>query len=172
MAENKPPSRAVWFVLGAVVGLAAGIGLTLGAGAAITYLVAGPAMAKARLEAKTSNTRTNLQTVRSQLLLYQVQHNDQFPSGANFAAQLTQFTDIAGKTSASPSTAFPFGPYLQAVPANPFTGKNDIRVAEAGKSFSPPMACGGWFYNAETGEFRADMTDDQQGDGGTPLNQL
>jgi general secretion pathway protein G len=127
-------------------------------------------------EARLSSLETNLQTIRSQLLLYKTQHNEMYPGadfGLNFTPQLTQYTDFSGKTSAAASPQFPFGPYLQNLPANPFSGSRAVMIVNnPATGFHPPEKDGGWWFNAATGEFRANLTDEHKTQEGQPINGL
>lgn len=93
-------------------------------------------------DAKISSIRTDLTALRNALELYYHQHNNRYPGvvretdgstatdattcPAAFVAQLTQYTDKAGKTSGTRTGAFQYGPYLktQSLPANPFLAAN------------------------------------------------
>ena len=74
--------------------------------------------------ALTAALSSDLQTLRSQIELYKVQHNEKFPSvdedgrpdPANFVRRLVSRTDQDGKLSATG----PLGPYLCKFPSNPF----------------------------------------------------
>lgn len=99
----------------------------------------------ARLNALVSS----LQTVRSQLELYKVQHNDEYPSLFRFTQQMTGQTDQAGGKGSD------FGPYLHDIPTNPFTEGNKVGCGDYGTS--------DWFYNEKTGEFRANDTAEHAG---------
>jgi general secretion pathway protein G len=126
-------------------------------------------------EARISSLLTNLQTIRSQLLLYKTQHGEVYPGAgaAEFGPQLTRYTDFAGTTNGLASPKFPFGPYLQSVPANPFSGSNAVEIVDnAATFFTPPARDGGWWFNAATGEFRANLTNEQKTSDGTPLNGM
>jgi general secretion pathway protein G len=133
-----------------------------------------PQFTQASTEARISNLRTNLQTIRSQLLLYKTQHLENYPD-TDFVNQMTQYSDIAGTTtSATPSATTPFGPYLQSVPINPFSGVSDVRIVEAGDTVFSATADGGWYFNTVTGEFRADLvtSDDYETADGTAFSEL
>ena len=54
---------------------------------------------------------------------------------------MTEQTDADG----SPGTDF--GPYLQSIPENPFDNSNAVKSTLNGS--------GGWYYNNNTGDFRA-----------------
>jgi general secretion pathway protein G len=134
-----------------------------------------PQFTQASSEARLSNLKTNLQTIRSQLLLYKTQHNEAYPA-TSFSSQMTTYSDISGGTATSPDSTHSFGPYLQAVPLNPISNSNvsnTIRmVTGAGTTFSAPAADAGWYFNSTTGEFRADLKDTWVTSDGTKYNAL
>ncbi|MDD5135631.1 MAG: type II secretion system protein [Phycisphaerae bacterium] len=107
-----------------------------------------PQFSDASTEAKTSSLLSNLQTVRSQIQLYKIQHTDALPGagGASFAAALTGQTDVAGAVGTD------YGPYLQAIPKNPF---NDLSTVTEGTTNPTEAGTTGWFFNTSTGEFLA-----------------
>lgn len=118
-----------------------------------------PQFTQASTEARISNLKTNLQTVRSQLLLYKTQHLESYP-GATFATQMTQYTDISGDVATSPDATHTFGPYLQSIPINPISNLNTLRIVTGATTvFAAPTTDGGWWFNSTTGEFRADLMD-------------
>jgi len=106
-----------------------------------------PQFTQASTEARENSLKANLQTIRSQIELYKIQHNDNPPTLANFVAQMTGTTDAAGAT-----TGTDFGPYLQSIPVNPFTNGNtlDATPGTAGDGG------GDWEYVEATGAFHAD----------------
>jgi general secretion pathway protein G len=119
-----------------------------------------PQFSQASTEARISSLKTNLQTIRSQLLLYKMQHTGEvYPTLANLT-QMTECTDMAGAVNAVvptnvPTALCPLGPYLQRVPVNPITGLNTVRIVTAAFTESGDA---GWWLNSTTGEFRADVT--------------
>jgi general secretion pathway protein G len=106
-----------------------------------------PQFTEASTEAKLSSLCTDLQTVRSQIELYKIQHNDNPPAAANFVAQMTSKTDIDGTVNATGA----YGPYLQKMPTNPF---NDMDTIDT--SGTAGDGVGGWEYNETTGAINAD----------------
>ena len=78
-----------------------------------------PQFTAASETAQTSSAVSTLQAVRSQLELYRVNHNGNYPD--NLWAQMTESTDRTGAT-----TGDDFGPYLPKEPVNPFTGGTAI----------------------------------------------
>src|SRR3954464_13429216 len=75
-----------------------------------------PQFTSASQDARKNSLTSQLQTLRSQIELYKLQHLDQLPStligGTPAWTQLTAKSDATGATGTS--TAYPFGPYLQA----------------------------------------------------------
>jgi len=110
-------------------------------------------------DARESALLSDLQTVRSQLELYKIQHLDKYPGtdpssgsfdGELFKSQLTKCTNGAGEVGSDPSK-YPFGPYLLKLPSNPFAAKN----AESAAGGKDEVGDGstGWYFNTITGKF-------------------
>jgi len=118
-----------------------------------------PQFTQASTEAKVSSLRTNLQTIRSQLLLYKMQHDGEaYPT--DFVDQMTKYTNAAGThaDAPDPDTGIILGPYLQSIPVNPVTNKNTVvEVTGAATAFTETEG-GGWWFNSTTGVFKADVT--------------
>jgi len=136
-----------------------------------------PQFTEASAEARVSNLVTNLQTVRSQLLLYKTQHIESWPGSASdatlFGKHMMQYTDRTGAVAATPSTTYPFGPYLQQVPVNPISGLNTVTITDTATDvFAAPGTDGGWWFNRGTGEFRANLKASWTKPDGTVLNTL
>ena len=131
-----------------------------------------PQFTQASTDARISNLRTNLQTFRTQLLLYKTQHLEAYPD-SGFVAQMTQYTDISGGSAAAPDATHSFGPYVQSVPMNPFSNLNTVRIVTGATTvFAAPTTDGGWWYNSTTGEMRADLKDSYTMSDGAKYNTL
>jgi general secretion pathway protein G len=119
-----------------------------------------PQFTEASTEARESTLMSDLQTLRSQIELYKVQHNDDPPALATFEEQMTQTSDIDGTASGDKvaDADAPFGPYLQSIPTNPFTDGDSV----VDWATSTAESSDGWEYEEDTGEIRAavDTTDD------------
>ena len=94
-----------------------------------------PQFTNASNDARNNSISSTLQTVRSQIELFKIQHGDNPPVVAGM------WTIMLGKSSttelgAAAATGTNFGPYLQQAPVNPANGK----TAVAGDS------TGGWYY--------------------------
>jgi general secretion pathway protein G len=93
-----------------------------------------PQFSNASTDAKKNSLTSQLQTMRSQIELYKLQHNDKLPSklaadGAHGTDpadwdQLTGQTDVSGTSGTA--TAQKYGPYLQQVPTNPLNGETTL----------------------------------------------
>ena len=109
-----------------------------------------PQFTEASNEAKQSSLCCDLQTLRSQIELYKIQHNDTPPTIAGFIKQMTGYTDVDGDvmTAAGPNI---YGPYIQKIPMNQFndddTVQNDGNVGNDS---------GGWEYDEDTGAIYPD----------------
>ena len=91
--------------------------------------------------------KTNLQTIRSQIQVYKIQHNDVYPTAATFSDQMTLASKADGTTAAVGTSGYDLGPYLQSIPANPYTNTTTIGTGAVGSS--------AWYYDETTGTFRA-----------------
>jgi len=102
-----------------------------------------PQFTDASSDAKVSALSTDLQTVRSQLQLYKLQHGNSYP--ADIVKGLTTSTKVDGTAGGS------FGPYLTTFPSNPFTNSSDVDINGTKGDGSHA-----WYYNSSTGEFSPD----------------
>lgn len=138
---------------------------------ALIALIA-PHVGGASDDARQAALLANLQTIRAHLEVYKVQHRDCYPDD-NLVRQMLAYSNIEGQTSDEVSKDHPLGPYLQSIPENSFSGINKIRIVNTpGLRHVPPPQDAGWWYNAATGEFRADLTDLHTLPNGMVLNQL
>lgn len=118
-----------------------------------------PQFSSSASDAKTSATKFNLQSLRSQIELYKLHHNGMLPTlTAGGLPQLTSATDANGNVGTT-GPSFPYGPYMvNGLPMNSFTNSNLV----SGITTSPPTAAsgsnGGWLYNTITGQIYADYT--------------
>ncbi|MEO1238009.1 MAG: prepilin-type N-terminal cleavage/methylation domain-containing protein, partial [Planctomycetota bacterium] len=118
-----------------------------------------PQFTSASEAAKASSLSTQLQSIRSQLQLYQIEHNGNYPDelGTDWD-QFTETTDINGDVVAN--NGGDYGPYMQKPPANPFVaGANATAVSQVDAVGTDPAfaANTGWSYNSVTGEIRANI---------------
>jgi general secretion pathway protein G len=110
-----------------------------------------PQFSDASTDTQSSSLAENLKRIRDQIEVYKLQHSGAYPALASFEAQMTQTTNAAGSTTATPR---PFGPYLQRIPNNPFSNAKDVSGTVSSDGTK------GWYYDESTGTFKAN-------DGGT-----
>ena len=103
-----------------------------------------PQFSDASSDAKLSALKTNLHTIRSQLQLYKMQHNDTWPTPASFTAQMTADTKADGTAGTD------YDPYLLSIPDNSYTSSNTVGNGAADSST--------WYYDQSDGTFRANST--------------
>ncbi len=106
-----------------------------------------PQFTSASESAKSSSLVSQLQTIRSQLELYQVQHNGDYPALATFWTQMTTKTGVDGAAAVAGSPSY--GPYLQQESVNPFEQSFTVAAAAADGV--------GWQYDEDTGAITASM---------------
>lgn len=122
-----------------------------------------PQMSGASEAARESTLKDMTRYLRSQITTYKAQHRDVSPghpggnSGvaadqATFYAQMTQYTDENGNTSATADNIFKYGPYLSKMPANPMSNLATITIVAAGNDIPAADGLTGWFYKPSTQE--------------------
>ncbi len=109
-----------------------------------------PQFTSASSDARKSSVASTLQSLRSQIELFKVQHNDTPPKDAT-----ALWTVLGGKTSTTDTTAVnalgTFGPYVQNPPANPVNGYTTAAAAAAANV--------GWVYSVPAGGYQVSATD-------------
>jgi prepilin-type N-terminal cleavage/methylation domain-containing protein len=105
-------------------------------------------------DAKESVLKHNLHILRSQIGMYNINHFGQYPAIQDAdLPQLTNATNAAGEVGAAGS-AYPFGPYVDTIPPNPFNDSSEVvSVARPHQKPSAPVGeSGGWQYDQTTGD--------------------
>lgn len=101
-----------------------------------------PKFIEASGESMTGELIDGLQTVRAQLSLYRVQHEDRYPPTHSFEGFKSAMTIRVGQC----------GPYVRKIPVNPYNGLDTIRFD--GEPAGANQA--GWRFDTKTGSFQAD----------------
>ena len=145
---------------------------------AILAAVAIPMFTGSTQDAKEATRDTDLTMLTKQIRLYYHEHGDIYPGAASeadgttavtgakadaaFLAQMTQWTDATGKASATQSSDYPFGPYLQAIPANPLPDAATVTAGtEAAVDITEDLGAirpdgkTGWKASSKTGKIIA-----------------
>jgi len=104
-----------------------------------------PQFTNASSDARTNSTQSTLQTLRSQIELFKVNHADIPPAQTALTLMLTGKSDTTMTTTnyTAGSTSGSFGPYVQTFPVNPLNGKSAVSTA-AGAGI-------GWVYTVTAG---------------------
>jgi general secretion pathway protein G len=110
-----------------------------------------PQFSDASTQSKLSSCRTTLQSLRSQIELYKIQHNDIPPAILTFEAQMTTYSDANGGTAAAKDATHIYGPYMQRVPVNPWNDTDTLAAADG--------AGVGWVYDEATGAMYIGVAD-------------
>ena len=110
---------------------------------AILAVMVVPLFGEAGHDVKLSALKATLQTVRSQLHLYKLQHNDEYPKRSKFEQQTTSITNMDGTVDPDGGC----GPYFLRMPANPIDNDTKLRPVQSGE--------GGWMYDQDTGTFKS-----------------
>ncbi|NLZ07436.1 MAG: prepilin-type N-terminal cleavage/methylation domain-containing protein [Phycisphaerae bacterium] len=115
-----------------------------------------PQFTQASTEAKVSSSLSSLQSLRSQIELYRIQHNDNVPTLADFEDAMTMcsnaalsgdgYVEVEGRDKA----VYPYGPYMQILPVNPWNNQRGVAAAGGANN--------GWIYDQDTGAMYLDAT--------------
>ena len=119
-----------------------------------------PQFTEASNDARDSALQSDLQTMRSQLELFKVQHLEKYPWDINASITsdelktiLTSRTNQAGTVMPTGGAAadYPYGPYLQKCPTNSFV---DTLADGFILGAAAPVGTGlsGWYVNTDTGQ--------------------
>ena len=122
------------FFLGIIVGIALGSVGTIGL--AMVAVVVLPQMTNRSTDARENSTSSTLQTLRSQIELFKIQHADTPPDPAGMWTVMTGHTNVADVRTPSPGGIY--GPYLQSPPVNPLNGQSAVGPR--------PAKTVGWVY--------------------------
>jgi general secretion pathway protein G len=119
-----------------------------------------PQFTNASQDARKSSLTSQLQTLRSQISLYALQHSDQYPSGLTGTAtdSPTIWKELLTKTNADHTTTGTpvFGPYLQTAPINSLNNSSTIQRVTVDVAFQAAATAGvGWVFNTANGKIWA-----------------
>lgn len=137
----------------------------------ILAAIAIPRLSRGAAGATDSAVAGDLAVLRKAIDLYAAEHNGTFPTVAGFKDQLLTYTDVSGNANATRTSTFAFGPYLRAIPALK-VGPSTTRSATIADATSATIGAGtaGWYYNATTGEIRANLAGTVTDAAGTAYN--
>jgi len=113
-------------------------------------------------KAKEAAAKDNLRILRNAIERYKLDHNSVCPGYINglpiadfmIAPQLTGYTATNGDYAATKTGNYVLGPYLNAMPENPFNGESTLTLVTTETFPSPASETTGWYYKPSTGEIR------------------
>ena len=120
-----------------------------------------PQFTDASTQSKVSSCQTSLMSLRSQIELYKIQHNDIAPGDNGLGAfaeatwidQMTTYSDALGNTGPAKTAVLKFGPYIQQIPTNPWNTSETVVGGVA------DVAGAGWIYDVITGDMWISVVD-------------
>jgi len=132
-----------------------------------------PQFTNASQDARKSSLTSQLQTIRSQVELYKLQHRDELPTGLSGTGDVvgsTAWAEMTVKTNqdhedeatATDPATCTFGPYLQAGPINPLNGQSGVFITTSDVTLAGASGGGataGWVLNSSNGKAWATATD-------------
>ena len=122
-----------------------------------------PQFTSASDDARKNSLTSQVQTLRSQVELYKLQHtSDSSELFATTTTDITQWQELTNKSDADGSlnTAGTFGPYLQNVPVNNLNSLSKVVIATVATEASyNPADDAGFVYDSGSGKFWATNKD-------------
>ena len=110
-----------------------------------------PQFTNASNDARNNSIASTLQTLRSQIELYKIQHSDTPPAVTSMWTHMLNASNTTGATNATATTLFPLGPYVQSAPINPANGNSAIGAAAATNV--------GWVYSVNGSSYTIQAVD-------------
>ena len=112
-----------------------------------------PQFTNASSDARNNSVTSQLQTLRNQIELYKVQHNELWPTADGAAASAWSWAKLTGKSDedGTINAAGKLGPYLQQTPKNPVNNQTGVGAALG--------ATIGWLFDSATGKIYATGSD-------------
>ncbi|MHC4551548.1 MAG: type II secretion system protein [Planctomycetota bacterium] len=121
------------------------------------------------VQAKESAAKSSLHTLRAQIGMYKLEHDNPpgYLSGTAstnttfFTNQLAGISNTAGvsNSATSANATYPYGPYVSDIPKNPFNNLSTIKIFTTDTAFSAEANDNtGWLYKTLTGEIRLNTT--------------
>ncbi|MBX2852739.1 MAG: prepilin-type N-terminal cleavage/methylation domain-containing protein [Phycisphaeraceae bacterium] len=130
--------------------------------------IAIPRLSRGADGANSSKLKQDLEVLNKALDLYAAEHDGAYPTIAEVAQQLTQYTDADGNVSATPTATHIYGPYLRAIPptsGGKYPGSSTIALSDGTDV--------GWIYRPARARIylnRGTVVDDTEED--TALGRL
>lgn len=132
----------------------------------IIAAIAIPRMSRGSAGAAEAALSGNLAVLRSAIDMYAAEHGGTFPTVADIADQLTQYTDFIGAAQSTKDATHIYGPYVRKIPALPLGAKKGNTDIAAGTGDDV-----GWIYTVASGDIKANCTDSETDSAGKKYNE-
>jgi len=137
----------------------------------IVAAIAIPRMSRGTAGAADSAVAGDLAVLRNAVDLFAAEHGGKYPTIDKIEDQLTKYTDSSNTSDPvdTKDSTHLYGPYLRKIPPLP-VGTNKGKTTFTATMPGDTAADAGWYYNATTGEIRANCANSETDDGGTAYN--
>ena len=119
----------------------------------IIAAIAIPRLSRGSAGAADAALAGNLAVMRNAIDLYSAEHNGAFPTVANIASAMLQYTNATGGISATRDATYIYGPYIRKIPPLPVGAKRGCTGIAAATGDGV-----GWIYSATPGDIKANTT--------------
>jgi len=113
-----------------------------------------PQFTNASNDARRSSVSSQLQTLRSQIELYKLQHAERWPTANGLIDGAWDWTKLTQKTDITGAAGVDFGPYLQQIPMNALNNSTVV-VSQAADPAVGDNVAGGFVFSQATGKIFA-----------------
>jgi general secretion pathway protein G len=111
-----------------------------------------PQFTNASNEARRSSLTSQLQTLRSQVELYKLQHAERWPTANGTIAGAWDWAKLTGKTDEAGAAGGDLGPYLQGAMTNPLNNSSTVASQAADPAVGDTVANSGFVFSQATGK--------------------
>jgi general secretion pathway protein G len=112
--------------------------------------IAVPRMSSGAVSSKVATTASNLNALRRAVDMFTAEHEGRTPNYNDAMERTDSGDEITKRLTLGPGNdGVRGGPYLIAIPINPFTSTSDIVMS---KNFTSPSSAGAWSYDFMTDE--------------------
>ena len=120
-----------------------------------------PQFTSASQDARENSLVSQVQTIRSQVELYKLQHTTDGSELFQGATATDQWAELLGQTNKDGTAGTECGPYLQTLPVNGVTNRSTVAVDNTVTEATTTVvdATAGFVYNPDTGKFFALQAD-------------